>query len=140
MSPFSRSVRAWRRGVSVLGFVVALATPALALNWQVLRNPAVQRGRAIVSRNCAGCHSVMIAGPSMDAAAPPFRELGDRHTPESLRAAVAASVATDHYGMPSIYLDAEDARAVEAFLTAFAHADRATRRRLSVPPCFARAC
>ena len=114
--------------------------PAGAGNQQVLRNPAGQRGRDIVRRNCAGCHSVSLKAPSLHRAAPPFRELGDRHTPESLRAAVADAVASDHHDMPPIYLSAEEARDVEAFLTAFAHADKKTARRLSLPSCFLRRC
>jgi mono/diheme cytochrome c family protein len=112
----------------------------LAPNARLLENPAVQRGRELVSRNCAGCHNVALKGPSLNRAAPPFRELGDRHTPETLRQSVGQAVASDHYGMPAIYLSGEDARAIEVFLTAFAHADKKTRRRLAVPSCFARSC
>lgn len=117
-----------------------LADAASAQNLRVLENPAVQRGRDLVRRNCARCHSVSLRGGSFDGAAPPFRDLGDRHTPETLREVVAESVTGDHNSMPSIQLSPKDARAIEAFLTAFAHADKETRRRLSVPRCFMGQC
>lgn len=113
---------------------------AEAVNKPVLQNAAVQRGRDLVRRNCAGCHSVGLKSPSLAAGAPPFRELGDRYTPEALRTVAAETATGDHYGMPAVYLSSEDARAIEAFLTAFGHADKATRRRLALPSCFLRRC
>lgn len=54
---------------------------------------------------------------------------------------VAAQVGRgDHAGMPQIILTKSESEAISAYVRAYANADPATQKTMSVHACFARAC
>ena len=63
-------------------------------------DPAIERGRAIVQRNCAVCHAVGTRGASPNHEAPLFRELHTRYPVEMLAEALAEGILTGHPAMP----------------------------------------
>ena len=97
-------------------------------------SPAAAEGRRLVQRSCSGCHATNPEG-SLYSAAPPLWSLG-RATPELLQRVLAQSPAHDPYAMPGIVLTLEEAARVIAYIDALAAADRETRSRLAVRPCF----
>lgn len=81
---------------------LAIALPAAAEPpAAVAEHPSAEtRGRLLVQRNCGMCHAVGRAGPSPFAAAPPFRELGQRYKLDDLDEALAEGIITGHPAMP----------------------------------------
>lgn len=102
-------------------------------------DPAVDAGRRLFARSCAGCHAAIPGAPSIDRAAAPVWTLAGRHTPESLQHA-AGTAEAHRLAMPSIVLTTSEAGAVLAYARALAAADPATRRRLGAPTCIGTAC
>lgn len=104
-----------------------------------LNNPLVLEGRELIRGKCIGCHNVQPRGLSINAFAPPFRRM--RYlTPEVLRAVAAHPRVGPPHGMPPVILTPSEAGAVSAYIRAYANADRRTRIRLGLVPCFARSC
>jgi mono/diheme cytochrome c family protein len=82
---------------------LAIALPATAAEPPSMggEHPSAEaRGRLLVQRNCGMCHAVGRAGPSPFAAAPPFRELGQRYKLDDLDEALAEGIITGHPAMP----------------------------------------
>jgi mono/diheme cytochrome c family protein len=104
-----------------------------------LSDPLVARGQALVRQRCAGCHSVMPTGVSLYAHAPPFRWMSEL-SPDALRKVAAEIAAGDHYAMPSVSLTTSESEAISAFIRAYAKADPATQKAMSVSPCRTRYC
>lgn len=103
------------------------------------KDPAVERGRHLVARNCRGCHSVQSKGISIDAHAPPFRWMKEIDGKTLQRVAVDVA-AGDHFAMPPVVLTRSESEDIAAFIRAFANAEGKTQRKLSLPSCFARQC
>lgn len=99
-----------RRLLVALGFA-AIATAASAQNRAML-----ERGEALVQRNCAACHAVGVKGDSPDPAAPPFRELHRRYSIDNLAEALAEGMLTGHPAMPEFQFPPNDVRAIIAYL------------------------
>lgn len=76
----------------------------------------VARGRLLVQRYCAGCHSVTRTGASPHAAAPPFRELHDRYPVDSLAEALAEGILVGHPAMPEMKFPPGDVKAILAYI------------------------
>lgn len=74
------------------------------------------RGRLLVQRYCAGCHSVSRSGSSPNPAAPPFRDLNRRYRIDELGEALAEGILTGHPAMPEFKFPPDDVRAVLAYL------------------------
>ncbi|MEO8115565.1 MAG: c-type cytochrome [Phenylobacterium sp.] len=120
-----------------LGLIVLASACAGGRNGapDVAFDPAVLRGRDFVSHRCRGCHAVNPSGASTYAAAPPFRTLGQVHTPETLRLTVADISRAGHHGMPQTIITPSEAADIMAFMRALDDPDPARLRRLNVTPC-----
>jgi len=79
---------------------------------------AVARGRAIVVRDCSGCHAISGPGPSSVADAPAFSRLSRRYPVEFLAEALAEGIMVNHptVGMPVFRYAPEDIDAILAYL------------------------
>ncbi len=76
-----------------------------------------QKGHDFLTRECGGCHAVETAGVSPLAAAPPFRDLGERYPPEDLDEALAEGIITGHPEMPEVVASPQEIDDVIAWLT-----------------------
>jgi len=103
-----RRMRYCRMRLPVL-IALILASPAAA-------QPPVERGEALVSRHCGGCHAVGRQGASPEPAAPPFRDLHKRYDPELLAEALAEGLLTGHPLMPEFRFAPTDVRAIIDYL------------------------
>lgn len=91
--------------------LVFLAAPALAQD-KVL----VERGRALLERNCASCHAIGEDGASPLPAAIPFRDIKQKYPVEDLAEPLAEGIETGHPQMPTRAFAPEDVDAILAYL------------------------
>lgn len=61
---------------------------------------SVERGRALVTEYCSGCHAVEAEGKSPHPKAPPFRTLSERFPIDALEETFVGTIDTGHPGMP----------------------------------------
>jgi cytochrome c len=92
----------------VLGMVPIIAIVVLArvpVKGDEALSPAAQRGRVLVTNNCARCHAVDKVSPSPVHLAPPFRTLHERYPVEDLEEPLAEGIVTGHPMMPEFSFD-----------------------------------
>jgi mono/diheme cytochrome c family protein len=75
-----------------------------------------ERGKALLTRDCASCHAIGPTGESPRQNAPAFRTLGQRYPVESLEEALAEGIMTGHPDMPEFSFDADDVGAIIDYL------------------------
>lgn len=104
------------------GLVLGMVLLALAGSARASGSPApasadaVDRGRAIVQRDCAGCHAVGTAGNSPNPNAPQFRRLHERYDVDALGEALAEGLTVGHGPMPEWSFGPSDTAAILAYL------------------------
>lgn len=76
----------------------------------------VARGKAIVLRDCSGCHAVGTTGDSPNPKAPPFRTLQERYDVEALAEGLAEGLAVGHGPMPEWTFPPDEVTAIVAYL------------------------
>lgn len=86
------------------------------------------RGRILVQRHCANCHSVTRSGDSPNRAAPPFRELNQRYHIDELGEALAEGILTGHPAMPQFAFPPKDVKAILTYLRSIQTDQQASRR------------
>ncbi len=97
---------------------VAAAVLLLSVSGQVLAEETspVEKGREIVTKLCARCHSVTREGESPFAEAPPFRTFASKWPLESLEEALAEGIVVGHPAMPEFVFGPEDIQNVLSYL------------------------
>lgn len=111
---------------ALLAFALLAAAPAASAQTRA----QLERGEALVERNCAACHAVGVKGDSPDPAAPPFRELHRRYSIDNLAEALSEGMLTGHPAMPEFEFPPNDVRAIIAYLKSIQTNQRAA---LSLP-------
>ncbi len=76
----------------------------------------IQRGAALLERNCAGCHAIGHVGDSPLPEAPPFRDLKALYPIEDLAEPLAEGIVSGHPAMPERAFAPEDVDAILAYL------------------------
>jgi len=92
-----------------LALIVAAAGPAAA-------QTTVTAGRAIVARDCGGCHAIARRGASPVRKAPPLRTLSLRYDIDDLGEALAEGLSTGHPLMPAFSYEPDQIEEVLAYL------------------------
>jgi cytochrome c len=77
---------------------------------------AVDRGRFVALRSCAGCHAVGGTDISPNHIAPPFSLIRMKHDEAGLRRLLADISRNGHYEMPPIYMTEDEIRDVSAYI------------------------
>jgi mono/diheme cytochrome c family protein len=96
---------------------MVLAAAGLAVSGHPARGAGdLQRGEALVTKDCGPCHAVGRAGDSPRPDAPAFRTLGKRYPIESLEEALGEGIMSGHPDMPEFSFDADDVGAIIAYL------------------------
>jgi cytochrome c len=101
--------------VRLCAALLSLAGTALAQN-AYAQDAQLQRGEALLTRDCARCHAVGRTGPSPRADAPAFRTLGTRYPIDSLEEALGEGIVSGHPDMPEFEFDAPDVSAIIIYL------------------------
>ena len=76
----------------------------------------IERGQALLTRNCADCHAIGRTGTGPHKDAPAFRTLSKRYPIESLEESLAEGIMSGHPDMPEFSFDADDVGAIIAYL------------------------
>lgn len=92
--------------------ILALAAPLQARD----RQSFLDRGRAIATQNCSGCHSINRRGTSPNRDSPPFHALGARFNIDDLDEAFVEGLTANHKGMPDFQFSARDTMAMLAYI------------------------
>ena len=95
--------------------LLGLAAAALATG-TAAADPLVDRGKALVEANCAGCHAVAETGESPHPDAPPFRTLWRRYPLETLAEAFAEGIYAGHPDMPEFIASPDQIAAIIAYI------------------------
>lgn len=96
-----------------LFIAVTLAAIATTASAQVHQT---SRGRLLVQRYCASCHSIDRSGQSPNHTAPPFRDLNSRYKIDDLAEALAEGILTGHPAMPEMRFPPDDVKAILAYI------------------------
>ena len=93
---------------------------AVALAWAAAQPAFAQsnlkQGEMLLTRDCARCHAIGVAGTSPRPDAPAFRTLGTRYSIESLEEALGEGIMSGHPDMPEFRFDADEVGAIIDFL------------------------
>ncbi len=84
--------------------------------WLAESERRVQAGKALVEKNCSGCHAVGAKGPSPNAKAPEFRNLSERHPRLALREPLSRGIAAPHDEMPKFALSGPQIDTILAYI------------------------
>lgn len=76
----------------------------------------IQRGEALLKRDCASCHAIGRDGDSSRKDAPAFRTLSSRYPIDLLEEALGEGIVSGHPDMPEITYEADDVGAIIAYL------------------------
>jgi mono/diheme cytochrome c family protein len=91
--------------LGLLPVVAVLAFSRLPAKGEEALSPAAQRGRILVTNNCARCHAIDKVSPSPVKLAPPFRTLHQRYPVDDLQEPLAEGIVTGHPMMPEFRFD-----------------------------------
>src|SRR5947209_1865738 len=94
------------RTLGIALFALALAPAAASAQ----DTQTLARGRLLVQRYCAGCHSVTRSGHSPRDGAPAFRDLNQRYQPDDLAESLAEGILVGHPAMPQMAFPAADVK------------------------------
>jgi mono/diheme cytochrome c family protein len=104
---------------SALLLVTALVASSAQTAWAAQNIRSVeQRGKVLLTDNCARCHAIDRTGASTHREAPPFHTLGPRYPIDALAEALGDGLATGHPDMPESVLEITDGKANLADLRA----------------------
>jgi tetratricopeptide (TPR) repeat protein len=84
--------------------------------WLAESGRRVQAGKALVEKNCSGCHAVGAKGDSPNAKAPEFRALHARHPSLALREPLSRGIAAPHDEMPRFTLTGAEIDTIVAYI------------------------
>jgi tetratricopeptide (TPR) repeat protein len=90
-----------------------LGAPAV---WFAESERRVAAGKALVEKNCSGCHAIGTRGASQNAKAPEFRNLAARHPSLSLREPLSRGIAAPHDEMPRFALSGPEIDTIVAYI------------------------
>ena len=76
----------------------------------------LDRGLAIVTKNCSSCHAVDRRSASLHKEAPAFRTLGRKYPVEALEEALGEGIISGHPDMPEFAFEGADVGAIIAYL------------------------
>jgi cytochrome c len=102
---------------SAIAVLVVAGIPAFAADNKDLAD-LQERGRALVTENCASCHAVERSGASPRPDAPAFRTIGRRYPVETLEEALGEGIISGHPDMPEFVFNGEDVGAIISYLKA----------------------
>jgi cytochrome c len=96
--------------------VIWVLIPGSAWNASAQDGPSVDRGRALLEANCAGCHATGKTGESPLTKAPQFRNLSQKYPLANLSEALAEGIMTGHPAMPQFVFSPIEIDSILAYL------------------------
>lgn len=99
----------WTGGALAAVAVLAAYTDAAA-------DGRVEKGEALLTKNCARCHAIGVTGESQHGKAPPFRQVVTRYPIDNLAEALAEGIMSGHADMPEFVFEPGEIDAILAYL------------------------
>lgn len=102
-----------------LGIVLSiwLTTPAFAGDEATVPSAEVlAKGKAIVSEQCARCHSVEKTDASQHEDAPPFRDVANKYSVWLLAESLAEGIISGHPDMPEFTFEPDEIHAILSYM------------------------
>jgi mono/diheme cytochrome c family protein len=98
--------------------IVGLAFVALcfALPAQAAEKSLIDKGEALVKKNCSPCHAIGKEGDSPHKEAPPFRTLSAKYPIEDLAESLAEGIVSGHPDMPIFVFSPHDVEAIIQYM------------------------
>lgn len=109
------------RVLVLLPVAALLALSRLPARSDEALSPAAQRGRVLVTNNCARCHAIDKLSASPVALAPPFRTLHERYPVEDLRRPLSEGIVAGHPMMPQFSFDPGQVTDIISYLETLEH-------------------
>ena len=101
---------------SLIGARDGLVRFGIPPTWLAQTEKRIQAGKALVERNCNGCHAVGPRGTSPNKNAPEFRNLHARHPNLALREPLSRGIAAPHDQMPKFGLSGPEIDTIVAYI------------------------
>ena len=76
----------------------------------------IDKGEALVSKNCSPCHAIGKEGDSPHKEAPPFRTLSAKYPIDDLAESLAEGIVSGHPDMPIFVFSPHDIEAIIEYL------------------------
>lgn len=102
------------RSASIVG--LACLSLCLAIPAEAADKSLVDKGEALVRKNCAPCHAIGKEGDSPHKEAPPFRTLSAKYPIDDLAESLAEGIVSGHPDMPIFVFSPHDVEAVIQYL------------------------
>jgi cytochrome c len=115
-------VRGNHNSAWLLAALAAALLAVLALLFVAVRPAAsaekglVDKGEALVKKNCSRCHAIGKEGESPHPQAPPFRNLSRNYPVEDLAESLAEGIVSGHPDMPIFVFGPHDVEAIIEYL------------------------
>ena len=105
--------------------MICISVAALIVGSSVaLAGERAERGRRLLSENCATCHALGRTGQSPLPAAPPMRRIGERVNLDDLAERMREGLSSGHRDMPMFRFSRADALAIRSYLTSIQDYER----------------
>jgi mono/diheme cytochrome c family protein len=109
------------RGLALVPVAALLVFSILPARSDQALSPAAQRGRVLVTNNCARCHAIDKHSASPVALAPAFRTLHERYPVDDLQEPLAEGIVTGHPMMPEFSFDPGQVNDIISYLKSLEH-------------------
>jgi cytochrome c len=110
-----------KHALRVTPVAVILLCVCLSAKGAEVLSPAAQRGRVLVTNNCARCHAIDKVSASPVHIAPPFRTLHEHYPVEDLEESLAEGIVTGHPMMPEFRFDPGEVNDIITYLKTLEH-------------------
>jgi len=102
------------RRASIAG--LAYLSLCFALPAEAAEKSLIDKGEALVSKNCSPCHAIGKEGDSPHKEAPPFRTLSAKYPIDDLAESLAEGIVSGHPDMPIFVFSPHDVEAIIQYM------------------------
>ena len=111
-----RSTPLWDTLRSALIAGVACLSLCFAIPAAAAEKSLIDKGEALVSKNCSPCHAIGKEGDSPHKEAPPFRTLSAKYPIDDLAESLAEGIVSGHPDMPIFAFSPHDVEAIIQYM------------------------
>ncbi len=110
------STALWEKARSTSLAGLAIVALCLAVPAQAAEKSLIDKGEALVRKNCSPCHAIGKEGDSPHKEAPPFRTLSAKYPIEDLAELLAEGIVSGHPDMPIFAFSPHDVEAIIQYM------------------------
>jgi len=110
------STALWEKARSASLAGLAIVALCLAVPAQAAEKSLIDKGEALVRKNCSPCHAIGKEGGSPHKEAPPFRTLSAKYPIVDLAESLAEGIVSGHQDMPIFVFSPHDVEAIIQYM------------------------